>query len=101
MRLLWTFAKVLIALVLLVPISIIVLGTTLGILGALVGLAFVALRLAVIGVIAYGVFRLAVALFGRRKRPASVDVRALRAPPVDPYYEVAQRELDRELGVSQ
>jgi len=99
MKLLWTFLKVIVALALVVPISIIVLATALGIFGALVGLAILALRLAIVGLIAYGVFRLATALFGgsrRRSTPPAPTPRAIQ--PVDPHYEAAMRELDRELG---
>ena len=99
MRILWTAAKVVLALVIVVPISIIVLGLTLGLFGALIGLAFVALRLAVVGLIAWGLFRLAVGLVGGRARGAqSEPIPELRAP--DPHYEAAMRELDRELGVT-
>lgn len=97
MRLLWTFAKVVLALALVIPLSIIVLATALGILGALVGLAVLALKLAVVGLIAWGVFRLAVAVLGgsrRRAEPPKVQL----LPPVDPHYEAAMRELDRELA---
>lgn len=97
MRVLWTVAKFVIAVALLVPVSIIVLSVSLGILGTLVGLAFFALRIAVFALVCYGLFRLGVALFGgRSKRQPAPEVRAL--PPVDPYYEAAKRELDRELG---
>jgi hypothetical protein len=99
MRLLWTLLKVVIALVLVIPVSIIVLATALGLFGALLALAVVTLKLAVIGLIAWGVFRLATSLFGgsaSRSRPNEVK----ELPPVDPHYEAAMRELDRELGVS-
>ncbi len=96
MRLLWTLVKIVLALALVVPISIIVLATVLGVFGALLGLAFLALRLAVVGLIVWGVFRLAVRLFGGRKRPEPIKVREL--PPPDPHFEAAMRELDRELG---
>jgi hypothetical protein len=99
MRILWTAAKLMLALVIVVPISIIVLGLTLGLFGALIGLAFVALRLAVVGLIAWGLFRLAVGLGGGRARGAKSEaIPELPAP--DPHYEAAMRELDRELGVT-
>jgi hypothetical protein len=69
MRILWTAAKVVIALVIVVPISIIALGLTLGLFGAVIGLAFVALRLAVVGLIAWGLFRIA----GRRRCGSSIE----------------------------
>ena len=96
MRLLWTFVKVVLALALAVPIAIIVLSTALGVLGALVGLAFLALRLAVVGLVAWGLFRLGVALFGGSKRTEPMPIRELSRP--DPYYEAAKRELDEHMG---
>jgi hypothetical protein len=95
MRLLRTFVKVVLALVLLVPIAIIVLSTALGVLGALVGLAVLTLRFAVLGLIAWGALRVAVALIGGRKSAEPAPVRELPRP--DPYYEAAKRELDQEL----
>lgn len=99
MRVLWTFLKVVLAVALLGPLAIIVLATTLGVLGALVGLAFFALRLAFFGLVVWGLYRLARAMFGDSSpRPVSPEVRSL--PPVDPHYEAAMRELDQELGPS-
>jgi hypothetical protein len=99
MRLLWAVMKVAVALLLVIPVAIIVLATALGVFGALLGLAFVALRLAVMGLILYGGFRLvAYLLRGSRRRPQPREVRPL--PPPDPHYEAAMRELDRELGES-
>lgn len=96
MKVLWTIAKVILVLAIAIPVSIMVLATAIGALGALVGLAVLTLRLAVIGLVAWGLFRLAGALFGGRKRPTAAPLAAL--PPVDPYYEAAKRELDHELG---
>lgn len=99
MRILWTAVKAVIALAIVVPISIIVLGLTLGLFGAVIGLAFVALRLAVVGLIAWALFRLAVGLIGGSARGAqSGATPELQAS--DPHYEAAMRELDRELGVT-
>ncbi|HZI42392.1 MAG TPA: hypothetical protein VFD67_11830 [Gemmatimonadaceae bacterium] len=96
MRVLWTLLKIAIVLVVAIPISIIVLATALGVLGALFGLAIVALKIALIGLVGWGVFRLIARVVGgpsasKRTRPAEL-------PPVDPHYEAAMRELDRELG---
>ena len=97
MRVLWTVLKVALALALVIPVSIIVLGTALSIFGALLGLAIVVLKVAVAGFMVWGAFRLLRALFGRRSpSPAPSEVRQL--PAIDPYYEAAKRELDRELG---
>ena len=99
MRILWTAAKVVIALVIVVPISIIALGLTLGLFGAVIGLAFVALRLAVFGLIAWGLFRLAGRVLGGSARGAQSRATP-KLPAPDPHYEAAMRELDRELGVT-
>lgn len=97
MRLLWTLVKVVLALALVIPVSVILLATILGIFGAVLGLAVLALKLAVVGLLAWGVFRVTVAIFGGRKRPEPVRVRE-QLPPPDPHFEAAMRELDRELG---
>jgi hypothetical protein len=97
MKLLWRLVKVAIALALVIPVSIIVLATALGVLGGLIGLAFLALKLAVVGLLAWGVFRLATGLTrGPARRPKPSEVKAL--PASDPYYDAAMKELDRELG---
>ena len=97
MRVLWTLIKVALALAIAIPLSILVLATALGILGTLIGIAILALKCAVIGLIAWGAFRLVGRLLGgpsRRERPIAMK----GLPPVDPHYEAAMRELDRELG---
>ena len=70
MRVLWTLVKIVIALALAIPISIIVLATALG-------------------------FRLMGRLLGGS---AKREERITQLPPVDPHYEAAMRELERELG---
>ena len=96
MRLLWKFMKIVLALALAIPLSIIVLATAVGVLGALVGLAFLVLKFAVLGLVCYGVFRLVTALLRPTPKPKPQAIGQL--PPVDPHYEAAMRELDRELG---
>lgn len=99
MKVLWTIVKVVLVLALVGPLAIIALATALGVLGALVGLAFLALRVAVVGLIAWGALSLLRSLLrGQSPRPEAPIVREL--PPVDPHYEAAMRELDRELGTS-
>ena len=97
MRVLWTFLKIVIGLALAIPLCIIVLATALGILGALVGIAILALKVAVIALVGYGAFRLIARLVGG---PATIDHRRVikDLPPVDPYYQAAMRELDRDIG---
>jgi hypothetical protein len=97
MRVIWTILKVIIALAIAIPVSIILLATALGILGALVGLSFLALKLALIGLVGWGVFRLISRLVAgpaNTKRPGVPH----ELPRADPHYEAAMRELDRELG---
>lgn len=103
MRLLWTLLKVALVLALVVPVGIVVLGLALGILGTLFGLAVFVLKLAILGLLAYGALRLVSRLFfgGGTKRPKAEEIKALSpAPPVDRHYEAALRELDRELGTT-
>lgn len=96
MRFIWTLVKVALAVAIVVPLCIIALGVGLGILGALFGLAIVVLKLAVLALVGYGVFKLAARLIGGPKAPTPPAVKQL--PTYDPHYEAAMRELDRELG---
>ena len=97
MKVLWTFVKIVIALALAIPLSILVLATALGILGALVGVAVLALKVAVFALVGWGAFRLISRLVGGPSTSARRPEIAA-PPPVDPHYEAAMRELDRELG---
>jgi len=96
MRILWTFAKIVIGLALLIPLGIVVAATAFGILGVLLGLAVLTLRLAVFGLVGYAVFKVVRHFFGPPPAPVHPVVREL--PPVDKHYEAAMRELDMELG---
>ena len=95
MKVLWTLFKVVIALALAIPLSILVLATALGVLGALVGVAILALKVAVCAAVGFVVFRVVARLLGGPSQPKRIS----ELPPVDPHYEAAMRELDRELGV--
>jgi hypothetical protein len=96
-RVLWTFVKIVIGLAVAIPLSILVLATALGILGTLIGVAILALKVAVIALIGYGAFRVIGHLVGgpARRTPSRVTP---ALPPTDRYYDAAMRELDRELG---
>lgn len=96
MRVIWTLLKVVIGLALVIPIAIIALATALGILGALIGMAVLSLKIAVLALIGYGAFRLVAHLLGGSASRTPKKTESL--PPVDPHYEAAMRELDRELG---
>ena len=96
MRILWTFAKIVIGLVILIPLGIVVAATAFGILAALIGLAVLMLKLAVFGLVGYALFKVARHLFAPAPQPGRPVVREL--PSVDKHYEAAMRELDLELG---
>ena len=99
MKALWTVLKVVVGLLIAIPLSIIVLATALGILGALFGVAVMALKLAVFCLVGWAAFRLITRL---TRGPSGANskrvVAQLPSAPVDPHYEAAMRELDRELG---
>lgn len=97
MRILWNLVKFAIVLALVIPVAIIVLATALGLFGALLGLAIVAVRLAIVALLVWGAYRLGRAVF-RRSGKHSRTGEFGQLVPVDPYYEAAKRELDRELG---
>ena len=96
MRIIWTLLKVIIGLAIAIPLAIVVFATTLGVLGALLGLAFLALKLAVFAVVVLAGFKLVSRMFGSKPAPAAPATKAL--PPVDPHYDAAMRELEIELG---
>lgn len=98
MRVLWTLLKVALALVLVIPVGIIVLATMLGIFGALLGLAVMAVKVAVVGLVIYGAFKLISRLMSDPAPPEAAPREIASAPRADPYYESAMRELDRDMG---
>jgi len=75
----------------------IVLALMLGLLGTVLGLTILAIRLAFVGVIGWGAFRLFKATFGSASPRPRVETLP-QMPPRDLHYEAAMRELDRELG---
>ena len=97
MRLLWTLVKVAVVLALVIPAGIIAMALALGIFGAVLGLAMLALRIALVGLVAYGAFKL-IARLVRGPAPSTTPVAPAALPPVDPYYQAAMRELDRDIG---
>jgi hypothetical protein len=96
MRIIWTLLKVIVGLAIAIPVGLLVLALTVGLVGTLMGLAVLAAKLAVLGFIGYGVFRVGRALFAPSRKASPAPVREL--PQVDPYYQAAMRELDSELG---
>ena len=99
MRVLWTLLKVIIAIA--IPVAFLALALTAGLVGTLIALAVIALKLAIVGAIGYGLFRLARAVLAPSRNVPTAPIRELSAaaPSRDPYYEAAVRELDAELGV--
>ena len=95
MRILWTLAKVILALAIAIPLGMLAVGLAMGVLGGLFGLAILALRLAVLGFVGYGVFLVARRLFGHKPKESYQPIHELPAP--DPYYDAAMRELDAEM----
>ena len=95
MRLFWTILKIIVGLAIAIPVGILALALTFGVLGALFGLAFVVLKLALIGLVGYGMFRVVRHMFWPSPKTPAPKVHEL--PPVDPYYEAAMRELDAEI----
>ena len=93
MKVLWTLLKVAAALVLVIPVSLLMLG----VIGTVLGLAILLLRVAVMGLLVYGAFKLIGRLF---RGPARVSPKVTQqlATPVDPYYQAAMRELDRDIA---
>jgi hypothetical protein len=94
MRILWTLLKVIVTLAVAIPVGLLALALTVGVVGTLLGLAIVALKLACIAAGGYGLYRVARHVFA----PAPKPPRVRELPPVDPYYTAAMRELDSELG---
>ena len=94
MRILWTLLKVIIGLAIAIPVGIVGLVLTLGILGTLLGLALLALKLVCVAFVGYGLFRVARHFFAPQPKPTAQP--ALTRP--DPYYDAAMRELNAEMG---
>ena len=92
MKVLWTLVKVALALMLLIPISLLVLGVV----GTVLGLAVMLLRIALFGLVVFGAFKL-VARLMRGPAPRVEAKPNPRLSPRDPYYEAAMRELDVDL----
>ena len=98
MRFLWTLVKIVVGLAIAIPLALILFGVAMGILGAMIGLAVLALKLAAIVLVGFLCLSLAMRLF-RALKPSDAQrppVRELPAP--DRHYESAMRELEMELG---
>lgn len=94
MKVLWTLLKVAAALVLVIPVSLLILGVV----GTVLGLAIMLLRVALIGLLAFGAFKLVARLLrGPAPRVEPREAQRL-STPTDPYYQAALRELDRDIA---
>jgi hypothetical protein len=96
MRILWTLFKVILGLAIAIPVGILALALMAGVVGTLVGLAIMTLKLACIGLVGYGLFRIAGMFFAPRKVSRPAPMREISS--ADPYYDAAMRDLDAELG---
>lgn len=95
MKVLWTLLKVAAAIVLVIPLSLLLLGVV----GTVLGLAVMLLRLAVLGLLVFGAFKL-IARLMRGPAPRVDPKETPRLTSVDPYYQAAMRELDMDLPES-
>jgi hypothetical protein len=95
MKVLWTLLKVAVALVLVIPVSLLMLG----VFGTVLGLALMLLRVALLGLLAIGAFKF-IARLMRGPAPRVQPKETPRLSAVDPYYQAAMRELDLELPES-
>ena|SRR4051812_13864 len=96
MRILWTLVKVIVGLAIAIPLGIFATVMAIGVLGGLLGLALVALKLAFVGFVAYGMFRVARHFLAPAQKRTAQPIGELPTP--DRYYEAAMRELDAEMG---
>jgi hypothetical protein len=94
MRIMWTLFKIIIMLAITIPVALFALALTVGVVGTVVALALTALRIALIALVGYGIYRIARFLFAP-SAPEKPVVSEL--PAADPYYVAAMRELDSEL----
>lgn len=94
-RILWTLFKIVVGAAILVPIVVLAAGLAFGLVATVVGLVVAAVRLAVIGLFGYGLYRVARHFFAPSAKPPKVAAPEL--PSADPYYSAAMRELDAEL----
>ena len=94
MKVLWTLLKVAAALVLVIPVSLLILGVV----GTVLGLAIMLLRVALIGLLAYGAFKLIARLLRGPTPPVEPREADRLSTPADPYYQAAMRELDRDIA---
>ena len=95
MRILWTLLKVIVGLAIAIPVGFFVLALAAGVLGALLGLAVVALKIAFIGLAGYALYRLVRHMLAPAPKVSAAPHREL--PAADPYYEAAMRELNADL----
>lgn len=95
MRTLWTLFKVIIGLAIAIPLGIVALVLTLGIFGIVLGFALLAIKLALVAFVGYGLFRVARYFFAPAPTPGAEPVREL--PMTDPYFVAAMRELETEM----
>ena len=70
MRVLWTLIKIIVGLAIAIPLGVVALALTLGLVGTLIGVAILVLKLACVGLVGYGLYRVVRIAFGSSKTPA-------------------------------
>ena len=95
MRILWTLVKIIIGLAVAIPVGVFVVAMTFGLVGIALALVSAAVRLACIGLVGYGLYRVARFCFAPAAKPPKAAAPELAS--ADPYYAAAMRELDSEL----
>src|SRR4051812_39631363 len=96
MRIIWTLLKLIIGLALVIPLGLFALAATVGVVGALIGLAIVAFKLACAALLVVGAFKVAKMFFFSSPPVPKAPTYSLPAP--DPYYEEALREINSSMG---
>jgi hypothetical protein len=96
-RVLVTLFKIALGLAIAIPVGLFLMAMTLGLIGTVVGLAVVAVRLCVFGLVGYGIYRIGRFFFAPSRKSPRNAVPATALPSPDPYYAAAMRELDAEL----
>ncbi len=97
MRILWTLFKITLGLAVAIPVGLFAMALVFGVIGTVVGLVGALVRLACFGLVGYGVYRIARFFFSSAGKRQHVGPAAPELTSVDPYYAAAMRELDSEL----
>ena len=89
MRLLWGLFKVALVLAIGIPICLFAISLTLGIVGTVIGLVVVAVRLGVLGLMGYALYRVFRWAVGPRTRPLHPSAPVLPTPVLSASLELS------------